>query len=40
MGVLEIILVVALLLTCNYGSVSDPANYAICSFRQLKKKQA
>jgi len=35
MGALVVMLIVALLPTGNYNSNSDPAGYAICSFRQL-----
>lgn len=35
MGALVVMLIVALLPTGNYDSNSDPADYAICSFRQL-----
>jgi hypothetical protein len=35
MGVLVVMLIAALLPTGNYNSSSDPADYAICSFRQL-----
>lgn len=35
MGALVVMLIVALLPTGNYSSSSDPAGYAICTFRQL-----
>jgi hypothetical protein len=35
MGALVVMLIVALLPTGNYNSNSDPADYAICSFRHL-----
>jgi hypothetical protein len=36
MGALVMMLIVALLPTGNYSSSSDPADYAICSFRKLR----
>jgi hypothetical protein len=39
MGALVAMLIVALLPTGNYTQNTDPANYAICSFRHLKPIQ-